>query len=809
MLTGQGPVLFALKTPALDQTQPGRLPVTSGRYARFGQGETGLAVLALILFGMLMTTCGMRQAFAQEPPVVPWVAFTDPGTPRIEVPETGRIDFLQPDSFCHLVDGWRSFQSDAYVFEAQGEKKGLGCPTLVSRIAVQVLHPRELTLRLSLWAHVDAMLPEQEVGIAWNAMRLGVCRFEKQGGWQPREFTFDVPAAAMVAGDNVITFTARYCVSPQQLGRGSDSRMLSFGLVSLELMNKSAEGQTAAPAGDASKFQYENGGLTQHANSRAVFPVRLPAQPSAALSLNGAPTADHVTGRVTVRWDRPEGPDERVLLERAAAAETGVQIIELSGLEGRLVEFVFEVLSPSGEGAVQWNHPFLFTREPIPPAPEPGVPLAVTPVENVVFVILDALREDRLGCSGWIRDTTPFIDSLAQRGIRFRRAYSAAPYTFSSTFSLLTGLYQFQHQAPQVPKRPADALPRLPGVLRAGKLITGCVSANRYLSPEVGTGEGFDEFLPAFENLAAVRTAGVEDLLEGDPGLATRQAREFMQRHAGERFFLYVHYRQPHAPYFAPGDFAGSLTYDPINSLPPESGVQRAVNDRRRALTLVELQHFQARYEENLRAVDAEVSVLWQTLEELGLTGKTAFILTSDHGEAFLEHGLVGHSNSVYNEETHVPLIVTAPMLADQAGSVRDYTVSNVDYFPTICALLGQAVPPGLPGECILNAPGNADDVLAMAQNDQDVTPDEGYWFSRYKLVLNRFRHDIEVYDLTVDPAEQDNLAKTFPVLANHLRARAEAWKKAHQPDPNLGATQGQALDTGVEEQLEALGYVQ
>lgn len=764
-----------------------------------------------VVLVLLLSMAGA--VFGQESALQPLLRFGAPETPRLEFTETRALDFKSEAAFGHLLKGWRTNRSDVYIYEAREERWGIGCPSLVASVAVYVCNPRDLELRVHLWPHVDGMLPDQQVGVVWNSTRLGECAFTRETGWQTRQFVLNVPRDAVVSGENVITFTARHCVSPRQIGRGGDSRPFSFGLASLELVTKPAEDQEAATHEAPPLLQFEGDDLVQPAHSRLVFPLQLPATIPAFLSVQAAPSETGVQGRVAIRWDTLTGPEERLIFESTSGGNAGgVEGVELAGLAGRIVEIIFETVSEDGAGTFRWGTPMLFTRETPPAAVEASPILGEPPrVDHVVLIVLDALRADRLGCTGALRNTSPSIDALAGHGVRFARAYSAAPYTFSSTYSLLTGLYQFQHQAPQTPKRPADALPRLPVVLREQEIVTGCVSANTYVSPDTGMTTGFGEFMTAYETLASVRQAGNHDQLEGDPTLVTRHAREFIQRHASERTFLYIHFRQPHAPYFAPGEFAQSLTVDPVESLPPEIGVQRAVNDKRRAVRTLELQQLQARYEENLLAVDAEVGRIWNLIEELGLAHNTAFIVTSDHGEAFLEHGQLGHSNSVYNEETHIPLIMIAPGLAERVASWQDPIVSTVDFFPTVCALLGANVPPGLAGRSIFAArpAAVAGEVQVMAQNDQDLTPTEAYWFARYKLLLNRFRHGYEIYDLATDPEERSDLARAFPVLANYLRASAEAWKNTHRLDPSLAATVGEDLGKDIEEQLEALGYVE
>ncbi|MBP8129284.1 MAG: sulfatase [Candidatus Hydrogenedentes bacterium] len=751
-------------------------------------------IVALLVCGAVAAQGDTRYTYAQ---------FWRTDQPRLVTEETRALDFSQPSAYAFLGEGWRYARGDVYTF---GPGPSLASTSLISEVHVCVFRPRDLRLRLFLKQHHDDALPAQEIQVAWNRTRIGVCAFQKEDGWKEREFAFDVPASAMESGWNTITLINRFCVAPKDINRGNDPRPLAFGIRRLEL----TETETAPPPPPEAVLRVEGETLVQLPNSRAAFPCRLPGLGPALLSFQAMTPEPAAHARVLVRWDAQDGPKERVLFEIPAEIPADpAEGIALDGLDGKVVEIIFEAFSDAAPEAVRWTSPQLCG----PAAPQPesmASPVSFAPLDHVILIILDALRADRVGCMGWVRDTTPCIDALASRGVLFERVYAAAPYTFSSTFSLLTGMYPFQHGASQLPQRPADALPRLPGVLREHGIVTGCISANRYVSPESGMSEGFDEFFDGTEGLPEARIAGNEEALKGDPGKTTALAQDFLRRHAGERSFLYVHYRQPHAPYFAPGEYAESLALDPVKAVSPDVAVLGAVNQRRRAVTPLELENVKARYEENLRAVDAEVGKLWRTVEELQLTGRTVFIVMADHGEAFLEHGQMGHSNTVYEEETHIPLVVVAPNLREALGASTDRIAGTVDLFPAICRLLGAAAPAGLMGRDLFSAdpPVPECEVLAASQNDQHVLPWEAYWFARYKLVTNRFRHGVALYDLELDPGERSDLAPFQPVLADYLRAEASAWRSRHELPAELQAVEGAPIDDEMKAQLEALGYV-
>lgn len=772
--------------------------VESSKQSILRRSSALCVAVALLASGLAAAQPGASEVCAR---------FWLPDTPRILVEETRALDFSQPSAYRHLGDGWQYARGDAYTF---GPGPSLASTNLISEISLLVLRARDLRLHLIMKQHHDASLPPQEVQVVWNRTRVGLCAFRKEDGWKEREFTIDVPSGAVTPGTNTLTFISRFCVSPKDIGRGSDPRPLAFGIRRLEIEDNTSENPPVVQ--EALRFEAET--MIQRTNSQVIFPSILSDSGPTELSFDVKVSGPATRARVAVRWDAPGGPEERVLFEVPAGAPADATSgIALDGLEGGIAEIIFDACSDGAPGEVQWTSPLL--RAPAAPQPEPAASAASAPplsdpVDHVVLIILDALRADRLGCMGWVRDTTPCIDALAAKGVVFERAYAAAPYTFSSTFSLLTGMYPYQHGASQLPKRPADAMPRLPKVLREHGVATGCVSANRYVSPEAGMGDGFDAFLDGTEGLPEARIAGDEEALKGDPGKATALARDFLRRHAAERSFLYVHYRQPHAPYFAPSDFAESLAYDPVDAVRPDVAVLGAVNQRRRAVTPLELEHVRARYEENLRAVDAEVGKLWRAIEELQLVERTAFIVMADHGEAFLEHGQMGHSNTVYEEETHIPLLVVAPHLRDAPGRRVSRIACTVDLFPTVSRLLGIEPPTGLMGQDLFasgGAPGDGD-ILAASQNDKDVSPWEAFWFPRYKLVTNRFRHGAAVYDLYLDPGERSDLAPFRPVLADYLLAQAEAWRAQHAPGPEMQAVTGAPIDDAMKAQLEALGYV-
>lgn len=257
-----------------------------------------------------------------------------------------------------------------------------------------------------------------------------------------------------------------------------------------------------------------------------------------------------------------------------------------------------------------------------------------------------------------------------------------------------------------------------------------------------------------------------------------------MRRHRSDRFFLYAHYMQPHEPYFPAPAYVNHFAADPGGKFTPDSDSILGVNFGEKTITREELLQLRARYDECLLQVDAEIEKLRAAVAELGLDNHTVFVVTADHGESFLEHGVVSHNLTVYEEVTHIPLILSGkPLAAASPARVRTI-VRNIDLFPTVCALMEAPAPEEIQGRNLLNVLSarqpQGEEVLAFAQATFDRNPLEAYWWDRYKLIRDDFNTRIQVYDLVNDPREMVNLMGLRPVFSDYLSAVAQAWRRDH-----------------------------
>lgn len=314
------------------------------------------------------------------------------------------------------------------------------------------------------------------------------------------------------------------------------------------------------------------------------------------------------------------------------------------------------------------------------PAEQASIP---APTRGYILISLDALRPDHLGAYGYDRETSPFLDSLASRGAVFERAVAQYPSTLASHLSIFTGLYPQEHGVYRPESVLAEEIETLPERFQAEGFRTAGFTEGGFMAGGYGFGRGFDTFAAtpykADTDVEATFARGLRFL----EGLGE-----------GERFFLFLHTYSIHDPYTPPERYR--RLFWPGE---PPPGVFDSIGQNLRAANCGEIPvtpeivaYFASQYDGSIRYVDDVLARFWGRLEELGLADVTTLILTSDHGEAFYEHGKLAHVQ-VYPEDLMVPLIVVHPDL--ESGVRVPALVELVDLSPTLYELAGIEQPEG------------------------------------------------------------------------------------------------------------------
>jgi len=414
---------------------------------------------------------------------------------------------------------------------------------------------------------------------------------------------------------------------------------------------------------------------------------------------------------------------------------------------------------------------------------------------NILLISVDTLRASHLSSNGYARPTSPFIDSLAEQGVRFERAYATSSWTTPSVVSMLSSTYQNRHGmgarmlgVPAVWSRIPQELPNLAESLKRRGYRTFGLVANTNLSAERGFDRGFDRF----ECLGMVDLDDVERTLT--PWL------DEIGRGPGP-WFLWLHMLDPHAPYRARRPWIESFddefsNYGWLDSLASETFSKLAPRMQPRQLDVI-----RAVYDSEIRDTDEFLRRLFDRLE--GAHG--AFVLfTSDHGEEFLEHGGTLHGRTLFEESIRIPFIVRLP---DRrlAGTVVEQAVSLVDVLPTILGAAGvepdeRAAGVNLIGRRGVSVPLGRTVVAELLRGVPERAAIDGRW----KFISKGER--TELYDLEQDPGETTNLASADPQRVKKFRAALIAFEQKNSP---VTATSEKIEITPEQlEALRALGYV-
>jgi arylsulfatase A-like enzyme len=452
---------------------------------------------------------------------------------------------------------------------------------------------------------------------------------------------------------------------------------------------------------------------------------------------------------------------------------------------------------------------------------------------NVILISLDTVRADHLSVYGYGRETTPGLKRLAARSTVYTRALATSNFTLPSHASMLTGLSTIHHGARDAQQTYRVVYPISPRVTTAAEALaregylTGAVVANfAYLVPEFGFGRGFASYqVLELRTLKTGRSYLLRELVadvlmtlrkDADGTFergetVTAQVQQFLDTAAGRQpFFLFVNYMDAHHPYRPPAPydtrFPGKDASFDWSAFP--ALVEEVSRSRTRGLRESERQHLLSQYDGALAYLDDQLERVFSHLRALGVFDNSLIIITSDHGEAFDENGIMVHGTSLYDHQIHVPLIVKYPNAS--MGAIEAAAVSGADVMPTILDVAG--VPPvaALDGRSLRRlAPGDTRPVISESYKPH---PARLTWDGHLtelalsagslKLIL-RADGGEELYDLSSDPVERTNLIGR--------RSLPEGWAAT------LGQVLGEArrlaepsfvMDPAAEQRLRSLGYI-
>ncbi|MCC6766679.1 MAG: sulfatase [Deltaproteobacteria bacterium] len=445
---------------------------------------------------------------------------------------------------------------------------------------------------------------------------------------------------------------------------------------------------------------------------------------------------------------------------------------------------------------------------------------------NLVLINVDTLRADHLGCYGYGRDTSPFIDGLARAGVRVVDARTNSSFTREAVAALFTGKLPSTSGAMGWGAKPAASDETLAEILERAGYATGFFSATTML-----TDPGFAQGFGVARHLT--EAWGVSGL---GPQLS-EEALAFVARASDRPFFLYLHYLDPHGPYQPSTAHYRRFTSTPIaNPLNIYADVRPRLNELRAEGFGPGDPRFEdqvARYDAEIADTDDAIRQLFTGLERLGVLDGTRVVLTADHGEEFLDHGFVEHAWTLYDDVLRVPLVLWPASAWPTPPKGR--LAATVDLLPTILEALGvRDRPAGLDGTPLGAAaarPFVAE--LLIAERNVLRTVIDGRWkyVAAQKWLPPEARPDAarvenelrdsgaprvdpcgvvvheELYALDADPREQRDRAGDDVAVMARLRAALVPTLAACRGSRTSGAAGGPSEED--RRRLRALGYVE
>lgn len=404
-----------------------------------------------------------------------------------------------------------------------------------------------------------------------------------------------------------------------------------------------------------------------------------------------------------------------------------------------------------------------------------GALAQVKPAPNVIVITIDTLRADHLGCYGDKQIRTPNIDALAAEGVRFERAFTPVPVTlpahtviFTGTYPMLSGMHDFSGN------KLNPSQPTLASVLKQHGYTTGAVIGSAVLDSRFGLNRGFDFYYDHFD-FNRLQESNLEEM-ERPGNVVADVALDWLGKNHRNKFFLWMHLYDPHYPYRPPAPYNEQYKNRP--------------------------------YDGEIAFADVQVGRLIAFLRANGLYRNTLIVLTGDHGESLGEHGEKTHGFFIYNATLHVPVIIHLP--GSSTARVVSQMVSLADLTPTVLAVLKFDVPSQAQGMNLLPLMDPKKSQEARNLYAETFLPRLHFNWSELRAVETEKYQFIdapkpELYDLSKDPGETQNLYPEKKAVADELRAGLATLISQYSAGQELAEKTG--LDPALMERLKSLGY--
>ena len=421
--------------------------------------------------------------------------------------------------------------------------------------------------------------------------------------------------------------------------------------------------------------------------------------------------------------------------------------------------------------------------------------------QNVILIVVDTLAAQNLGCMGYQRDTSPFIDELANRSVIFDKAYTPKSTTVPSVTSLFSGLHPSRHGILENGGNLPDDLHFLTDDFRKSGFTTWGVPAARVLGAQYGLSKGFDYYAntPAIPHPASRVIERIDRILTGKPALGEP---DFTKTR--KPLFLFIHFYDPHTEYTPDPAILENFTDPDYSGIANGTWEQfEKYNNYEIEFSAADIRHSRDLYDAEIRTFDDRARELFELFDRVGLIDNSIIVFTADHGENLGEHHFFTHGHP-YEPSLHIPLIIHFP--EDRwAGTRIEEIVENTDIMPTLMDLADVKIPENLSGRTLLPLIDNSVPYDYEARECLFAIGDSGGKDRTYSICDGMYRLTVDIsssgevdyrkglnlFDIVADPKESVDIADTdhnelirlAPLLTDYLTASNDPVESEISPD--------------------------
>ena len=602
-------------------------------------------------------------------------------------------------------------------------------------------------------------------------------------------YRVELPGEYVGEGINVVTFRYAYAIRPEVLKHPNVKWAVAFKRIDVGH-------EKGVPGG---KILVEGDSVLQQPDTFLNYYYHLPGASRLQVDLDLGETG--LAGFIRLETDDGKS--------RVIACETsGSQDVDLSEFSDKFTKVSFLArqnpeTTPSKSGIplvfAKWTAPrivFANAKEPTV-GQEAAAPNRSGTKDfgncDVVYIVLDAFHAKHSDIYGYERETTPFLRKVSKDAVVFEQMYANGPFTLPSTATLFTSKYSHVHGLYKQETTLSPTLPTMAEVFSNEGIETCLVSDHPLLKGTWGLRRGFERIFD--DKDYSYKPDELVAALNEIYGAATEKRR-----------FVYIHLIPPHSPYLPPKQYRifmdwkeGFVRTDTKNLI--------AANDQEIQLDEEQLDYFKAMYDANILYADHLAKTILDCLEQNGARKKSVVFIASDHGEAFQEHGWIGHGRTVYDEMIHVPFLILFPEGTGIAPG-------RIDALTSLRSL------PGTVSE-IFNIDGTGlFDGTSLLSVVEDGSAGPEYVYSEnyrikqrtlrslsYKLIVQPGK--TQFFDLSNDPGEKANLVSERPIAANcYTQIMEQSFHRAGSGKKEENQVDLKKLDEETIQKMRQLGYI-